>query len=77
MVWKAYKCKMTIFVRQRTRPVLNHINYDDTTFSSCHILYTNNILYPVSSDYFQSDKKLFHAGNLNDNMIPDLLFFSI
>ena len=38
---------MTIFVGQRTRPVLNCTIYNDTKISSSHIPYTNNIAHPV------------------------------
>ena len=75
MAWKAWKCYMTIFEGQRTRPVLNLTIYDDRTFSSCHIQYTNNILDPVSSYYFQSYKRLFQASNSNGNIRPNLLYF--
>ena len=60
-----------------TRPDLNLSIYDETKFSSCHTPYTNNILHPVSSYYFLSNKKLFQIGNFNVNERPDLLYFSI
>ena len=65
------------FVGWRTRPVLNITIYHDTKFSSCHMPYTNNILHPVSSYHFQSNKKLFQAGNFNVNIRQNLLCFSI
>ena len=68
---------MTILVGQCTRPDLILTIYDETKFSSCHSPYTNNILNPVSSNYFLSHKKLFQAGNFNVNVRPDLLYFSI
>ena len=68
---------MTILVGNRTRPYLNVTIYDEAKFSSCHIPYTNNILHPVSSYYFLSDKNLFEAGNFKVNVRPDLPYFGI
>ena len=64
-------------IERCTRPDLNLTIYDETKYSSCHIQYSNNILHPVSSYYFQSHKKLCQAGNFNVNVRPDLLYFSI
>ena len=64
-------------VGQRTRPDHNLTIYDETKFSSCQSPYINSILHPASSYYFLSHKKLFHAGNFNVNVRPDLLYFSI
>ena len=68
---------MTSLVGQRTMPYLNLTINDETKFSTFHIPHTNNFLYPVSSYYFLSCKKLFQAGNFNFNVRPDLLYFSI
>ena len=50
-----------------------------THFSSCHtsIPYTDNNLHIVSSYYFQSYMKLFHADNFDVSIRPDLLYFSV
>ena len=63
--------------RTATSPDLNLTIDDETKFSSCHTPYTNNVLQPVSSSYFLSHKKLFQAGNVNVNVRPNLLYFSI
>ena len=68
---------MTFLIGQSTRPDLNLTIYDETKLSSCHTLYTNNILHPMSSYYFLSHNKLFQAGNFNVNVRPALLYFSI
>ena len=67
------KVLMRILVGQRTRQDHNLTIYDETKFSSCHTPYINSILYPASSYYFL----LFQTGNLNVNVRPDLLYFSI
>ena len=77
IVLQPWKCSMTILVGRRTIPYLNLTIFDETKVSSCHIPYTNNILYPVSSYCFLSHKKFFQAGNFNVNIRPDLLYFSI
>ena len=51
--------------------------YDETKVSRCHIPYAYNILHPVNFYHFQSYTKLFRAGNVNINIPPDPLYFSI
>ena len=64
------------FSEQHKRLDSNRTIYNKTTFSSCHIPHTPNILHPVTSYHLWNYKKLFQAGNFNGDLRSDICCIS-